>query len=71
MCGVIFHYANKWYIHNSKSFLEKKKSIESLSNFEIQTVNPIKARRRNIVLINKKRPCLVDFVIPADHKVKA
>ena len=43
-----------------------------LWGFNIQTNHLISARRSDIIIINKtKRTCkIVDFVVPADHKVR-
>ena len=43
-----------------------------LWDFEIQTDHLIPARRPDLVLINKKRKTcrIVDFAVPADHRVK-
>ena len=39
-------------------------------DFEIQMDQRIPTRRPDLVLINKKNLLLVDFAVPADHKVK-
>ena len=45
---------------------------KNLLDYEIKTDHLIPARRPDLVLINKKkRMCqLVDFAVPADHRVK-
>ena len=48
-------------------------NIRILWDFEMQTDHLISARRSDQVIVNKKkkRTCrLVDFAIPAEHKVK-
>ena len=66
-----FHHATKWYTHKPESVLENK-THKILWDFEIQTDHQIPARRPDLVVINKKeRTChLIDFAIPADHRVK-
>ena len=66
-----FHHATKWYMHKPESVLENK-THKILWDFEIQTDHLITARRPDLVLINKeKRTChIVDFAVPADHRVK-
>ena len=41
-------------------------------DFDAQTDHPIPARRPNLIIINKKkRICkIVDFAVPADHRIK-
>ena len=58
-------------MHKLESILENETS-KSVWDSEIQTDQPILARRPDPVFINKKkRTCyLVDFVIPEDHRVK-
>ena len=66
-----FHHATKWYTHKPESVLEND-THKILWDFEIQTDHLIPARRPDLVLINKKkRMChIVDFAVPADHRVK-
>ena len=66
-----FHHATKWYTHKPESVLENE-THKILWDFEIQTDHLITARRPDLVLINKKkRTCqIVDFAVPADHRVK-
>ena len=66
-----FHHATKWYMHKPESVLENE-THKILWDFEIQTDHLITARRPDLVLINKKkRTChIVDFAVPADHRVK-
>ena len=64
-------HTNKWYMHNPESFLENK-TPKLLWDFGIQTDYLISARQPDLVIINmKKKTCrIVDFVVPADHRVK-
>ena len=66
-----FHHTTKWYMHKPESVLENE-THKILWDFEIQTDHQIPARRPDLVMINKKeRIChLVDFAVPADHRVK-
>ena len=58
-------------MYKPKSVLENE-THKILWDFEIKTDNLIPARRTNLELINKtERTCqLVDFAVPADHRVK-
>ena len=58
-------------MHKPESVLENE-THKILWDFEIKTDHLIPARRPDLVLINKKeRTCqLVDFAVPADHRVK-
>ena len=74
-----FDHTNKWYMHNPESVLENEMH-KLLWDFEIQTDHQISARRPDLKIINKKkkkkkkrkkRTCkIVDFAVPADHKVR-
>ena len=69
-----FDYANKWYIHNPAPVLEND-IHKLLWDFDIQTDLLISARRPDLIIINKKKKrkkiCkIVDFAVPADHRVK-
>ena len=66
-----FDHTTKWYMHKPESVLENE-THKILWDYEIQTDHLIPARRPDLVLINKKkRTCqLVDFAVPADHRVK-
>ena len=67
-----FHHTNKWYMHNPASVL--KNDIHKLPwDSDIQTDHLISARRPDLIIINKqkKRICkVVDFAVPADHRIK-
>ena len=58
-------------MHNAKSVLENE-THKLLWDFNIRTDPLISTRRPDILIINKKkRTCkIVDFAVPADHKVK-
>ena len=61
---------NKWNMHTRVSALENE-THKLLWDFEIQMDHLISARRPDLVIINKKkRTCrIVDFAVPADHRV--
>ena len=72
MCKkFIFDHTNKWYMHNPAPVLEND-SHKLLWDFNIQTDHLIPARRPDLIIINqKKRTCkIVDFAVPADHRIK-
>ena len=59
-------------MHNPESVLENE-THKLLWDFEIQADHQISARRPDLIIINnkKKRNCrIVDFDVPADHRVK-
>ena len=68
-----FDHTNKWYMHNPASVHESD-SLHLLWDFDIQTDHIISTRRPDLIIINnnnKKRTWkFVDFVVPADHRVK-
>ena len=66
-----FDPTNKLYMLNPESVREDE-THKLLWDFEIQTDNLISARRLELVIINKKkRTCrIMDFSVPADHRVK-
>ena len=66
-----FDHTNKWYTHNPAPFLENA-THKLLWDFNIQTDLLIPARRRDLIIINKKkRTCkIVDFAVPDDHRIK-
>ena len=64
-----FNHTNKWYMHNPGPFLENN-SNKLLWNFDIHT-DPLISAWRPDLIIKKKRICkIVDFAIPADHRIK-
>ena len=78
-----FDHTNKWYMHNPAPVLENA-THKLLWDFNIQTDHLIPARRPDLIIINKKkkkkkrkkrkrkkRSCkIVDFAVPADHRIK-
>ena len=69
-----FDYTDKWYMLNPESVLENK-THKLLRDFEIQTDNLISARRPDLIILNEKKKkmktCkIVDFAVPANHRVK-
>ena len=66
-----FVHMNKWYMYNPASVLEN--GTHKLHwDFDIQTDHLISAQRPDLIIItNKKRTCkIVNFAVPADHRVK-
>ncbi len=63
-----FDHTNKWYI---AAVLEND-THKLLWDFNIQTDHLIPARRPDLIIVNKKkRTCkIVDFAVPADHRIK-
>ena len=66
-----FDHTNKWYMHNPESVLENS-THKLLWDFDILTDHLISTRRPDLIIINKKkRICkIVDFVVPAEHRIK-
>ena len=66
-----FDHANKWYMHNPAPVLENS-THKLLCDFVIQTDHLISARRPDLIIINnKKKICkIVNFAVPADHRIK-
>ena len=66
-----FDNTNKWYMHNPTPVLENA-THKLLWDFNIQKDHIIPARRPDLIIINKKkRTCkIVDFAVPADHRIK-
>ena len=60
-------------MNNTDSILENE-THKILWDFEIQTCHQISARRSDHVIVKKKKKkkiCrIVDFAVPADHRVK-
>ena len=66
-----FDHANKWYMHNPPPVL--KNDTHKLSrDFDIQTDHLIPARRPDLIIISKKKKIckIVDFSVPANHRIK-
>ena len=66
-----FDRTNKWNIHNPASILEND-THRLLWDNDINTDRRISTRRPDLIIINKKkRICkIVDFAVPADHRIK-
>ena len=68
-----FDHAKKWYTNNLAPVLEND-TQNLLWDFDIQTNHLISARRRDLIIINKKKRkkiCkIVVFTVPADHRIK-
>ena len=66
-----FHHTNKWYMHNPAPVLEND-THKLLWDLDIHTDHLISARRPDLIIVNKKkRTCkIVDFAVPADHRIK-
>ena len=72
MCKKLkFEYTNKWYLHNPAPVLEND-AYKLLWDFGIHTDHLISTRRPDLIIIDKKkRTCkIVDFAVPADHRIK-
>ena len=71
-----FDHTKKWYIHNPAPVLENN-TYKLILDFYIHTDHLIPARRPDLRIIKKKkkkrkkRICkIVDFAVPADHRIK-
>ena len=66
-----FDHTNKWYMRNPAPVLEND-THKLLWDFDIHMDPLISARRPDLIIINqKKRTCkIVDFAVPADHRIK-
>ena len=66
-----FDHTNKWYMHNPAPVLEND-SHKLLWDLNIQTDHLIPARRPDLIIIDKKKSIskIVDFAVPADHRIK-
>ena len=72
MCKKLkFDHTNKWYMHIPAPVLENN-THELLWDFDIHTDHRITARRPDLIIINKKKRTgkIVNFDVPADHRVK-
>ena len=72
MCKKLkFDHTNKWYMHNPAPVIENA-THKLLWDFNIQTDHLIPARRPGLIIINKKKRTykIVDFPVPADHRMK-
>ena len=66
-----FDYTNRRYMHNPESVRENE-THKLLWDFEIQMDHQISARQPDHIITNKKETTcrIVNFTVPADHKVK-
>ena len=73
-------HTNKWYMRNPVSVLEND-TYKPIWDFDIQRDHLISTRKPDLIIINKnkikqkktknKRLCkIVDFAVPADHRIK-
>ena len=64
-------HTNEWYMQNPAPLLENN-THKLLYDFDTHTDHLISARRPDLIIINKKkRTCkIVDFAVPADHRIK-
>ena len=72
MCKQLkFDHTNKWYMHSPASVLENN-THKLLWDFDIHTDHLISARRPDLIILNKKKRTrkIVDFAVPADHRIK-
>ena len=62
-----------FYLHNPAPALEND-THKFLLDFDIQTDHLISARRPDLIIINNKKKKenlkIVDFAVPADHRIK-
>ena len=73
MCKkFIFGHNKKWYMHNTASVREND-THKLQWDFDTQTDHLILARRPDLIIINKKKRIfkVVDFAVPADHRIKS
>ena len=66
-----FDPTNKWYMHNPAPVLEND-IHKLLWDFDIRTDHLISVRRRDIMIINKKKKWIskiVNFAVPSDHRI--
>ena len=72
-----FDHTNKWYMHNPAPILENN-THKLLWDFNIHTDHLISARPPDLIIFDKKKKkkkekktCkIVDFAVPADHRIK-
>ena len=66
-----FDHASKWYMHNPAPVLEND-IHKLLWGFDIHTDHLISARRPDLIIIHKNKNIykIVDFAVPADHRIK-
>ena len=71
-----FDHSNKWYTHSPAPVLEND-THKLQWDINIHTDHLIPAKRADFIMINKKKKkkrkkiCkIVDFAVPADHRIK-
>ena len=66
-----FDHTNKWYMHNPAPVVENG-THKLLWDFDTQADHLILARRPDLIINDKKKRIfkIVDFAIPADHRIK-
>ena len=65
-----FDHTDKWYMPKLGS-VQENEIHKILRDFEIQIDHHILARKLDVVLTNKKKPChLVNFASSVDHRLK-
>ena len=65
-----FDHTNKWYMHHPAPVLEND-THKLLWDFDIHTDHLNSSRRPDLIINKKKRTCkIVDFTVPADHRIK-
>ena len=66
-----FDHTNKCYMHNPAA-VQENDTYKLLWDFEIHTMCLIAARRPDLIIINNKKRIskIVDFAVPADHRIK-
>ena len=72
MCKKLkFDHTNKWHIHNPAS-VQENNTHKLLWVFDTETDHLISTRRPDLIKIDKKkRVCkIIDFAVPADHRIK-
>ena len=70
MCKTFkFDHTNKWYMHNPAPVLEND-THKLLWDFDIHTDHLISTRRPDNQQQKKRTGKIVDFAVPADHRIK-
>ena len=70
-----FDHTNKWYMYNPE-YVQENETHKRLWYFEIKTDHKNSAGRPDLIIINKnkkerkKTRRIVDFAVPADHRIK-
>ena len=64
-----FDHANKWFMHNPVPVLEND-THKLLWDFDIETDHLISTKRPDLYQQKKKICKIVDFTIPAEHRIK-